>query len=79
MHNLVYKKLEIFSPIFMKKKLSLKFYILWRRGCNYLLTSQGELLQPELNSGDTLFQLTSTIPGVRRHNSAVSPGLVAAH
>ena len=39
-------------------------------GCNYSLTSQGELLQPELNGGDKLFQLTSTIPGGRRHNSA---------
>ena len=27
-------------------------------------------MQPEFNGGDTLFQLTSTIPGVRRHNSA---------
>ena len=32
------------------------------------MTSQGEQLQPELNGGDTLFQQTSIIFGVRRHN-----------
>ena len=29
----------------------------------------GGLLQPEFNGGDTLFQVTSTILGVRRPNS----------
>ena len=33
------------------------------------MTSHGGQLQPEFNRGDTLFQLTSTIPGVRRPNS----------
>ena len=33
------------------------------------MTSHGGQLQPELNGGDTIFQLTSTIPGVRRPNS----------
>ena len=33
------------------------------------MTSHGGQLQPELNGGDTLFQQTSTIPGVRRPNS----------
>ena len=33
------------------------------------MTSQGGQLQPELNGSDPLFQQTSTIPGVRRHNS----------
>ena len=33
------------------------------------MTSHGGQLQPGLNGGDTLFQLTSTIPGVRRPNS----------
>ena len=33
------------------------------------MTSQGGQLQPELNGGDTLFQQTSTIPGVRKPNS----------
>ena len=38
--------------------------------CACVLTSQGEQLQSELNGGDMLFQLSSTIPGVRRPNSA---------
>ena len=33
------------------------------------MTSHGELLQPGLNGGDTLFQLISTIPEVRRPNA----------
>ena len=33
------------------------------------MTSRGGLLQPGLNGSDTLFQPTSTIPGVRRPNS----------
>ena len=33
------------------------------------MTSHGGLLQTELNGGDTLFQLTSTIPEIRRPNS----------
>ena len=32
------------------------------------MTSHGGQLQPELKGGDMLFQQTSTIPGVRRHN-----------
>ena len=60
MHNLIKK---FFGPIFIKK-----IYFLW--GCNYSLTSQGGHLQLELNGGDTLFQQTSTIPGVKRPSSA---------
>ena len=33
------------------------------------MTSHGGLLQLELNGGDTLIQLTSTIPGIRMPNS----------
>ena len=33
------------------------------------MTTHGGLLQPELNGGDMLVKLTSTIPGVRRPNS----------
>ena len=33
------------------------------------MTSQEGQLQPALNGGDTLFQQTSTIPGVRMPNS----------
>ena len=33
------------------------------------MTSEGGQLQPELNEGGMLFQLTLTIPGVRRPNS----------
>ena len=33
------------------------------------MTSHGGLLHPGLNGSDTLFQLISTIPGVRRPNS----------
>ena len=52
----------------MKKTKLKNFYFLW--GCNYSLTSQGGQLKPELNGSDTLLQQTSTIPGVRKHNSA---------
>ena len=49
------------------KKGELK--ILLSMGCNYSLMSQGGQLQPELNGVDMLFQLNSTIPGIRMSNS----------